>query len=116
RLEEEYAHSGQEPLSPEQRDAMYDATRGIPLIIKHCYGQIREYNRDADQVLRGLASAGNKVVDFSFSELFHNLKQDDLQLRTILLLELIGQPLMLRQMADILEVAEEAIDERLARL
>jgi hypothetical protein len=96
RLDQQYALSGHEPLTGEQRDAIYDATRGIPLIIKHCYGQMYEYNQSPDQVLKTLSNAGTKVVDFSFSELFQSLKQDDLQLRTILLLELIGRPLIPR--------------------
>ena len=116
RLHELYARSGQPQLSDQQLDALYEATRGIPLILKHCSGQIYEYNRPVDVVLKSLSSATSKVVDFSFAEIFQILKQDHLQLRTILLLELIGRPLMLRQMADILGVAEADIAHGLARL
>src|SRR5207302_8237917 len=53
---------------------------------------------------------------FSFSEIFKLLKQDELQRKTILLLELIGRPLMLRQMADILGHSEAEIAERVVQL
>lgn len=116
RLYETYARSGKQQLTEEQIDALYEATQGIPLIIKHCYGQIYEYNRSVDQVLRNLRTAGIKVVDFSFEEIFNLLKQDNLQLRTILVLELSGRRLMLRQIADILKADESEIEERLTQL
>jgi hypothetical protein len=116
RLHEPYARSGQAQLTPEQLDAVYNATNGIPLIIKHCYGQIYEYNRSVDTVLKGLSSASNKVVDFSFSEIFDLLKHDDLQLRVVLLLEVSGRPLVLRQMMDILDAEENELAERVRRL
>src|SRR5262249_4901448 len=47
---------------------------------------------------------------------FSLLKQDDTQLRTILLLELAGRPLMLRQMADIFSMDETEMSDRLAQL
>jgi Cdc6-like AAA superfamily ATPase len=116
RLYQQYEHSGRPQLTEEQLDALYEATRGIPLIIKHCYGQIFEYNQPVDQVLGSFSAAGSKVVDFSFAEIFQVLKKDNLQLRAILLLELIGRPLMLRQMADILGEGEADIAGRLAQL
>lgn len=115
-LYEPYAHSQHSQLTEDQLDALYDATRGIPLLIKHCYGQIFEYGKSVEAVLRGLSSAGNDVVDFSFAEIFKLLKQDELELRTILLLELSGRPLMRRQIADMLGLSEAVIESRLAPL
>jgi hypothetical protein len=116
RLYEPYARSGKPQLTEEQLDMLHEATQGIPLIIKHCYGQIFEYNCSIDLVLRKLVTASSKVVDFSFEEIFKLLKQDDLQLRTILVLELSGRRLMLRQIADILGADEAEIAERLTQL
>jgi tetratricopeptide (TPR) repeat protein len=116
RLYEPYARSGRKQLTGEQMEALYEVTRGIPLIIKHCYGQFYEFNRSIDTVLKGLSSAGNKVVDFSFAEIFQILKQDELELKTILVLELSGRPVMARQVADILGLPEPVITERLTPL
>lgn len=113
---EPYRHSKQQPLTDEQTTALYQVTRGIPLIIKHCLGQVYEYNRPLEQVLHQLSQAGNKVVDFSFAEILSILKKDDLQLRIILLLEVAGRPLIRRQVADILDSPEVEVTERLARL
>jgi hypothetical protein len=116
RLYEPYARSGKQQLSVEQMDNVYEATQGIPLIIKHCYGQVYEYNCDVNVVLKNLRTASSKPVEFSFAEVLCLLKQDELQLRTILLLELSGRRLTLRQMADILGAGEPEIAERLSRL
>jgi hypothetical protein len=116
RLDEPYRQSGQQALTEEQRDAMYEASKGIPLIIKHCYGQIYEYNRPVDFVLRNLVMAGNTVVDFSFSEILQLITQDSLQLRIVLLLELIGRPLLVRQISDVLGVDELQVNPRITTL
>src|ERR1700694_5648369 len=60
--------SSKPQLPEEQRNSVYEATKGIPLIIKHCYGQLYEYNQPLDNVLRGLSLAGNRVIAVSFSE------------------------------------------------
>jgi hypothetical protein len=115
-LYEPYARSGRQQLTDQQKDALYETPQGIPLIIKHCYGQVYEYSCDIDVVLKRLSTAGTKVVDFSFAEVFALLKKDDLQLRIILLLELSGRRLMARQIADILAGDEAEIAARLAQL
>ena len=69
-----------------------------------------------NQVLRNLRTASSNVVDFSFEEIFNLLKEDNLQLRTILVLELSGRRLMLRQIVDILKAEESEIVERLTKL
>jgi hypothetical protein len=116
RLYEPYARSGRQQLTDQQQDALYERTQGIPLIIKHCYGQVYEYGSEIDVVLKKLSTAGTRVVDFSFAEVFDLLKKDDLQVRIILLLELNGRRLMARQIADILVVDEAEVAERLAQL
>lgn len=116
RLYEPYARSVRQQLTDQQQDALYETTQGIPLIIKHCYAQVYEFSCEIDAVLKRLSTAGTKVVDFSFAEVFDLLKKDDLQLRIILLLELSGRRLMARQIADILAVDEAEIAERLAQL
>lgn len=116
RLYEPYARSGKQQRTEKEISEIYEATQGIPLIIKHCYGQIYEYNRELNLVLAGLSRAGTKVVNFSFTEVFELLKQDELQLKTIMLLELSGRRLMTRQIADILQIHESDVAERLAQL
>lgn len=116
RLYEPYARSGKAQRTPQEMDAIYDATQGIPLIVKHCYGQIYEYNREVETVLRQLSKAGNNVVEFSFAEVFDLLKRDELQLRMILLLELSARRLMSRQIADILVADETEVVSRLGEL
>ena len=77
RLDESYQQTGQPTFSSLQRDQLYAANfHGIPLIIKHCYGQVFEYSRPLEDVLKGLSGAGNKVVEFSFKEIFELLECD----------------------------------------
>jgi RNA-directed DNA polymerase len=111
-----YVQSGRQQLTLQQQDAVYETTQGIPIIIKHCYGQVFEYGIEIDVVIKNLSTAGTKVVDFSFSEVFNLLKKDELHLRIILLLELSGRRLMSRQIADILLVDEAEIAGLLAQL
>ena len=40
RLYQGYTQSGQAQLTDSQRGQLYEATKGIPLIMKHCYGQV----------------------------------------------------------------------------
>jgi hypothetical protein len=115
-LYEPYACSDKQQLTDEQMEKVYEATQGIPLVMKHCYGQVYEYNCDIGIILKKLSTGSSKLVEFSFAEVFHLLKQDDVQLRTMLVLELSGRRLMLRQMADILAADETELAERLSRL
>jgi hypothetical protein len=115
-LYETYVNSGKEPLRDDERDQLYEVTYGIPLLIKHCYAQIYEFGRSPALVVKSLCNPPSRIVDFSFAEIFKLLKQDDLLLRAILLLEVTGRPLMRRQMADILAADEDRIAEALSRL
>jgi hypothetical protein len=101
---------------PTQRDHIHGATLGIPLIIKHCYGQVFEYSRPLEEVLKGLAAAGNKVVDFSFKEIFELLERDAANQRILVLLEVFNKPLLTRQISDILSIPEEDVLPRIGRL
>jgi hypothetical protein len=116
RLYEAYAHSDKQQLTNEQMDKVYDGTLGIPLVVKHCYGQVYEYNSDIDAVLRKLSTDDTKLVEYSFLEVFQLLRQDEVRLRTMLVLELSGRRLMLRQMADILSIDESSLFKRLPQL
>jgi GTPase SAR1 family protein len=116
RLDQPYRQSAQPPLTEAQRNQLYEVTKGIPLIIKHCYGQFFEYNIPPEIVLKNLASAGNKVVEFSFSEIFRFLKEDELQKKIIILLELANRPTLIRQISDILSVDEADIAPRITNL
>ncbi len=116
RLYQPYAQSGQAQLTDTQRSQLYEATKGIPLIIKHCYGQVFEYNMPLDSVIKNLLVAGNNVVEFSFAEIFKILKDDELQRKIIVLLEVIKRPILIRQMADILNVMQPNIEARIGNL
>jgi hypothetical protein len=111
-----YSLSGQAQLTEGQRNELYEATQGIPLLMKHCYGQVFEYNMPFDGVTKNLVVAGNKVVEFSFAEIFKFLKDDELQKKIIILLEVINRPVLIRQMADILTVEESSIESRIGNL
>jgi hypothetical protein len=116
-LYDAYASSGRGgPPSDDQLDQLYDATHGIPLLIKHCYAQIYEFGSSFDFIIGNLLNARSKVMDFSFAEIFKLLKNDDILLRSILVLEVSGRPLMRRQMADILSIEEEKLAVALNRL
>ena len=116
RLYEPYRRSGLPELTSEQQDKMFRATHGIPLIIKHCYGQVYEYSRPVDVVLSNLLKAPNQAIEFSFAELFKLVSADEVQRKTLLLLALIGRPLMLRQIGEILGYSEIEIGNKLSQL
>jgi len=104
-------------LSNEQKQMLQQATFGIPILIKHCFGQIYRYNKPFDAVLRSLSSATpNKAVEFSFEEILKLLKNDRCQLEIIILLELINCPLLIRQISDILTRSELEIEEKIPSL
>jgi DNA polymerase III delta prime subunit len=115
-LYQPYSRSGQPQLTEAQRNQLYEATKGIPLLMKHCYGQVYEYNMPVDSVLKNLIVAGNKVIEFSFAEIFKTLKGDELQRRIIILLEVVNRPILVRQISDILNVEQSSVEARLGKL
>jgi tetratricopeptide (TPR) repeat protein len=116
RLYQPYTHSRTPMLTQQQMDSLYEATKGVPLLIKHSFGKIYEFGQQLDTVIQNLSGAGNKAIEFSFSEMLGFLQQDDLQLRVLILLQLIGRPLLSRNIGSILGESEEVIGERLTRL
>jgi predicted transcriptional regulator len=58
----------------------------------------------------------NKVVEFSFEEIFKLVREDHCQLEIILLLELINCPLLVRQIAEILDRQEAEIETKIPAL
>lgn len=116
RLYQPYAQSGQAQLTDAQRNLLYEATKGIPLIIRHCYGQVYEYNMPLDVVLNNLVLAGNKVIEFSFAEIFRFLKDDEIQAKILILIEVINRPILIRQIADILSIDQSSIEGRISNL
>lgn len=108
---------GSRQVLPEaQMDRIYEATNGVPIIIKHCFGQIYEYHRSFEDVIGNLPIESNLAVEFSYREIFGLLKEDICQLRIILLLEIINCPLLIRQIAEILEIDEREIRTKIKTL
>ena len=103
-------------LSEEQKKMLHQATFGIPILIKHCFGQVYEYNRPFDAVVKSLSAIPNKAVEFSYEEILKLLKNDDCQLEIMLLLELMNYPLLLRQIADILARDESEVETKIPPL
>jgi len=103
-------------LSEDQKKMIHEVTSGIPILIKHCIGQIFEFNKPLSSVLKNLAVPSNKVIDFSFAEIIKNLKQDITRLKIIILLDAVGIPLMIRQIVDILGINEYEIENKLPML
>jgi GTPase SAR1 family protein len=103
-------------LTEEQKTEIHNVTHGIPIVIKHCFGQIFSFNRPFLEVIRNLPKQSNKVIEFSFAEIFRLLKKDELQLKIILLLETINCSLLIRQISDILEIEEYEIELRIPDL
>lgn len=103
KLFEQYKRTKSE-LSDEQKKELHDVTHGIPILIKHCFGQIYEYNKPFESVLHALSKPSSEVIRFSFSEIISLTKKDEQQLEVLVLLELHGQPLSIRQLGNIIDV------------
>lgn len=110
-----YKNSKQE-LSVEQKSEIYKVTHGIPIVIKHCFGQMFEFNRPFNDVIHNLSNMKNKVIEFSFAEILKLLKKDETHLKILILLEVIYCPLMIRQIADILNIEEYEIEQKIPDL
>jgi len=114
-LFQKYKNSSLE-LTDEQQGEIHNAACGIPIIIKHCFGRIFEFNQPLDVVINGLYEASNEVIKFSFAEIFKLLKEDECQLEITILLETINSPLLIRQIADILERSEFEVKTKIPML
>jgi len=116
-LYKQYQSGKSEELSDDQKVMLHKATGGIPIIIKHCFGQIYEFSRPFDSVVTSFARVTTKkVVEFSFEEILKLLRVDPYQLEIILLLDLINCPLMIRHIAEILGRSESEIETKIPSL
>lgn len=111
-----YKDSSKPQLSLKQQDRLHDLTSGIPIVINHCYARVFEYNDPFKDVVEKLTTKSTNVVDFSFSEIFGLLSRNIIQLRIVILLELINVPLLLRQIANVLGYTEPDVDTNIKRL
>lgn len=112
---ERYKNS-HEPLTAEQCSLIYKATSGIPIVIKHCLGQIFEFQVPLNEIIRGLSESSNEVIKFSYSEILSNLKKDDCYLKILILLEIMGEPISARQISLILEIPINEINKHIPNL
>jgi hypothetical protein len=117
RLQERY--HVQRLLSDDQEKEIHEATQGIPIVIKHCFGQLFEYNQPHQAVLRELTLYKSNIVQFSYKEILNQVEKRDssgVQLKILLLLEILKIPLLIRQIAEIIKVSEVEIEEKLPTL
>ena len=104
-----YKDSGK-VISDEQKEAIYQISNGIPIIIIHCLGQIYEFNASFDSVCCKLKDSSSEIIKFSFLEVFKLLEKNQTQLKLIILLDIVKMPIMVRQASEILEIAEGEIN------
>jgi hypothetical protein len=112
----EFYKDSHEPLNDEQMEKLYNVTHGIPIVIKHCIGQLFEHNVPLDTIIIRLGVAENEVIKFSFEEIFHLLKNNRLINELFILLDLIKRPISIRQMSDILGADEHIVGSNLQKL
>lgn len=111
--------STKQTLTRPQQESIHNATKGIPIVIKHCLARIFEHNEGFDEAVHSLSQYDSEIIQFSFKEILEQIEVRDkeaVQLQIIILLELINYPLMIRQIADILGVNEIVIERRLPML
>lgn len=108
--------SSKPDLTDSQKKTMYQVTVGVPLLMKHCLARVYEYNEPFDGVIRSLPEYSNTIVQFSFSEIIERLRGETVGLSILLLLEIVDRPLMIRQIADILEINEYEIENKVPLL
>lgn len=106
-----------EDLTRNQRNEIYEATRGVPIVIKHCLGQLFEFRRPISQVLRELAVYDSDIVQFSYKEILGHIELDNDKtgLRILLLLKLVN-PLTIDQFSQLLNVSKNEIEKSIAQL
>lgn len=103
-------------LSLQQYKLIHESTSGIPIVIKHCLGQVYEFHIPLSDVLEGLSEQSNEVIKFSYSEVLSHLKKDNCYLKILILLEIINEPISARQIALILELQINDINKHLPTL
>lgn len=108
-----------ERLTDSQEYELYEATQGIPIVLKHCFGQMFEFNKPLQTVLRELTNYHNEIVQFSYKEILQQLERRDqsgIQLKTLLLLESLNYPMTISQMAQVINTTEQALEKELPPL
>lgn len=105
-------------LSDEQKTLLHETTKGVPILLKHCLARIYEYNESFDKVVRNLPTFSTKIVQFSFQEILDRMQREKYQvgIQILILLDIVNRPLMIRQMADILDIDELLIENSLPML
>lgn len=101
------------PLTQDQYKLIHEATFGIPIVIKHCLGQLFEFQVALSEIFGRLTEQSNEVIKFSFSEVLSHLRKDDCYLKILILLEVINEPISARQMAITLEINSTQINKHL---
>jgi GTPase SAR1 family protein len=117
RLQEEYR--AKHLLTEEQEREIHEATQGIPIVIKHCFGQLFEYNQPLQAILRDLTRYKSEIVQFSYKEILQQVESRDrsgIQIKILLLLELLSESLTIRQIAEIIGVDEVDVEGKLPLL
>jgi hypothetical protein len=102
-------------LTDEQKENLHENTKGIPILIKHCYAKIYEYNEPINTVVRNLTQFSGNIVQFSFKEILDRVENESnrTSLQILILLDIVDIPLMLRQVSDILEVEEITVEGKI---
>jgi GTPase SAR1 family protein len=117
-LQKRYEASGFQ-LTDEQQTRLHTATKGVPLVIRHCIFQVFEYNQPFSTVVDSLCGNSGELVEFSFKEILQLIEKRDkdaVHLKILLLLDIVNGSLMLRQIADILEIEEPVIEKAVPAL
>lgn len=112
-------HNVETPFTKKQEEEIHNHTKGIPIVIKHCFGRMFEYNESRSQVLRDLSKHESNIVQFSYKEIINQIEQKDSsgkQLKILLLLDLLETSLTVVQMANILEVTVSDVENSLPPL
>ncbi len=104
--------TSKDELTDQQQIDLYSTTKGIPVVLKHCFMQYYEYNKLFDEIIRNLSNIESEIIQFSFKEILKQIESEDegrIRLKIIVLMESINCPLMARQISDILEIEEKYI-------
>ena len=105
-------------LTDDQKRVLHETVKGVPILLKHSFARIYEYNESFDSVITNLPSFSSRLVQFSFKEILDRIRRekDQVSLQILILLEIISRPLMKRQMANILEIDENKLEQHLPNL
>ena len=115
-FEEKYENAASR-LSEAQEKSVYEATKGIPIVIKHCFAKLFEYNEPLNYVLSSF-DEDSEIVQFSFNEILQQIKRDrdKIRLKILILLDVFNYPLMTSQISKILQIPEKEIERKISLL